>query len=444
MDSQQQQQQQRQQQQPQVSCQGSSSGSADSGNQPQQQSPPSQIPQYLLAGSADNPAQWQQQPTLQLPVFQPSALQQLQQQLVSVGDSIGTNNAAFAQLSALLTSFAAGGFGGAQQQQQPLQQFQQQRQANFMSQPQQSQQQQQQPQGLINMNQLHQQHQNQFLLAQQLLQGGGSIPNLGGGSMMGNFNLLSNAMDQQGGVGVTAASGNGNLGGLGFAGATWPQIAAAVGALSSGQQFPAYVSSSAANVSGSGDNVNNGMSSITNSDTKGNNSNKGVVAAALKGTKSDEIEWGKYEFGNHDDFFSLARFNSHIYLYFHLLEIFNVIQQSHLPEKERKNRASRPSCTRYHHFPALKTTIEVATLYTFSQIYSQFPIFDSCHQILSNPEFQEYICWNPHGRSWRILKPPVFEQVVIPLYFRHGKYASFMRQVNGWGFKRIVSKLRHS
>jgi hypothetical protein len=66
-----------------------------------------------------------------------------------------------------------------------------------------------------------------------------------------------------------------------------------------------------------------------------------------------------------------------------------------------------------------------------------FPL--KLHQILSNPEFQEYICFNPHGRSWRILKPQLFEQVVIPLYFRHAKYASFMRQVNGWGFKRIVS-----
>lgn len=71
-----------------------------------------------------------------------------------------------------------------------------------------------------------------------------------------------------------------------------------------------------------------------------------------------------------------------------------------------------------------------------------FPL--KLHQILSNPEFQECICWNPHGRSWRILKPPVFEQIVIPLYFRHAKYASFMRQVNGWGFRRIVSGNDHN
>jgi hypothetical protein len=64
-----------------------------------------------------------------------------------------------------------------------------------------------------------------------------------------------------------------------------------------------------------------------------------------------------------------------------------------------------------------------------------FPL--KLHQILSNPDHQACICWLPHGKSWRLLKPSFFEQIVIPLYFRHAKYASFMRQVNGWGFKRV-------
>lgn len=46
--------------------------------------------------------------------------------------------------------------------------------------------------------------------------------------------------------------------------------------------------------------------------------------------------------------------------------------------------------------------------------------------------------WLPHGRSWRILQQRAFEERVIPLYFRHGRYSSFARQVNGWGFRRIT------
>jgi len=60
-------------------------------------------------------------------------------------------------------------------------------------------------------------------------------------------------------------------------------------------------------------------------------------------------------------------------------------------------------------------------------------------KILSNQEFADIITWMPHGRSWRMLQPKVFSEVVSTKYFSHqSKYASFMRQVNGWGFKRIT------
>ena len=65
-----------------------------------------------------------------------------------------------------------------------------------------------------------------------------------------------------------------------------------------------------------------------------------------------------------------------------------------------------------------------------------FPV--KLHMILSNPEYQDIISWLPHGRSWRILQQKAFEERVIPLYFRHGRYSSFARQVNGWGFRRIT------
>lgn len=58
------------------------------------------------------------------------------------------------------------------------------------------------------------------------------------------------------------------------------------------------------------------------------------------------------------------------------------------------------------------------------------------HKMLSDDEHKEFICWLPHGRSWKVLKQHGFEEKVIPLFFRHAKLASFMRQVNGWGFRR--------
>jgi hypothetical protein len=36
------------------------------------------------------------------------------------------------------------------------------------------------------------------------------------------------------------------------------------------------------------------------------------------------------------------------------------------------------------------------------------------------------------------LKPREFEVRVIPLYFEHAKFSSFIRQANGWGFRRVI------
>jgi HSF-type DNA-binding len=60
------------------------------------------------------------------------------------------------------------------------------------------------------------------------------------------------------------------------------------------------------------------------------------------------------------------------------------------------------------------------------------------HAILSREDFKDIITWLPHGRAWRILKPRDFEVRVIPMFFEHSKFSSFVRQANGWGFRRIT------
>jgi hypothetical protein len=60
------------------------------------------------------------------------------------------------------------------------------------------------------------------------------------------------------------------------------------------------------------------------------------------------------------------------------------------------------------------------------------------HAILSRPDLSDIVAWMPHGRSWRVLKPREFEVKIIPTYFEHQKFSSFIRQANGWGFRRIT------
>jgi len=55
-----------------------------------------------------------------------------------------------------------------------------------------------------------------------------------------------------------------------------------------------------------------------------------------------------------------------------------------------------------------------------------FPL--KLHSILCNARFQSCVVWLPGGKAWKIFRTAAFEQHVIPCYFRHTKYASFMRQ----------------
>jgi hypothetical protein len=56
-----------------------------------------------------------------------------------------------------------------------------------------------------------------------------------------------------------------------------------------------------------------------------------------------------------------------------------------------------------------------------------FPV--KLHLILSTKDFAKIVAWLPHGRAWRIIDYKALEEKVIPLYFRHGRYSSFARQV---------------
>ena len=60
------------------------------------------------------------------------------------------------------------------------------------------------------------------------------------------------------------------------------------------------------------------------------------------------------------------------------------------------------------------------------------------HSLLSDPDAEGVIVWLPHGRAWKIINQDKFETGLLGKYFEHGNMSSFMRQVNGWDFRRVV------
>lgn len=111
---------------------------------------------------------------------------------------------------------------------------------------------------------------------------------------------------------------------------------------------------------------------------------------------------------------------------------------SAIPQQTQQVPASTDPSSSYRDYSRSSSEIDVVS----STKDDSFPM--KLHKILSDPEYAEYISFLPHGRAFRIIKPKAFEEKVIPKFFRHAKYASFMRQVNGWGFKRISQGPDHN
>ncbi|KAG0173655.1 hypothetical protein DFQ28_008002 [Apophysomyces sp. BC1034] len=47
------------------------------------------------------------------------------------------------------------------------------------------------------------------------------------------------------------------------------------------------------------------------------------------------------------------------------------------------------------------------------------------------------ISWNPAGTSFLVCNAARFSQDILPVHFKHGNYASFIRQLNMYGFHKI-------
>lgn len=73
---------------------------------------------------------------------------------------------------------------------------------------------------------------------------------------------------------------------------------------------------------------------------------------------------------------------------------------------------------------------------------SNFPakLFQMLEHIdLHEPSLANIVSWQPHGRSFLVRDANRFEEVVLPrFFFNQSMYSSFRRQLNQWGFKRLV------
>lgn len=58
--------------------------------------------------------------------------------------------------------------------------------------------------------------------------------------------------------------------------------------------------------------------------------------------------------------------------------------------------------------------------------------------LVEDPETDPLICWSPSGTSFHVFDQGRFSKEVLPKYFKHNNMASFIRQLNMYGFRKVV------
>ncbi|XP_072911259.1 heat shock factor protein 1 isoform X9 [Hemitrygon akajei] len=59
--------------------------------------------------------------------------------------------------------------------------------------------------------------------------------------------------------------------------------------------------------------------------------------------------------------------------------------------------------------------------------------------LIEDPDTNEFICWSASGNSFHVFDQGRFAKEVLPKYFKHNNMASFVRQLNMYGFRKVVN-----
>ena len=90
-----------------------------------------------------------------------------------------------------------------------------------------------------------------------------------------------------------------------------------------------------------------------------------------------------------------------------------------------------------------ETEMAILSMYNLHEIEggtpAQFPLkLQIVLKIAHNEGHDHIISWQPHGRAFRIHKPGIFADEVMKRLFKQSQIASFWRQLNLYGFIRLL------
>lgn len=71
---------------------------------------------------------------------------------------------------------------------------------------------------------------------------------------------------------------------------------------------------------------------------------------------------------------------------------------------------------------------------------SNYPFVAKLFTMLSESENNAFISWGPDGGAFFVWNPTEFSSTVLPKYFKHNNFCSFVRQLNIYGFHKVENE----